>query len=91
MKMDWKREIVTWVQYFLFLVVAATAALLFRAASNFDRMHEPSDDMAVDFTYANVLKGSAEYYSWLLGIFIGLSAARFFILYISSRSWRRMS
>jgi len=85
MKVKWGRELFTWVQYFLFSFAAATAALLYQAAHDFDRTNDLNDGLISCFTYSEVLKGSGVYYGWLLGIFLTLSAVRFFILFALSR------
>jgi hypothetical protein len=86
MKVNWRCELFTWAQYFFFSFVAATAALLYQAAYDFDRTNDLSDGIISCFAYREVLKGSGVYYGWLLGLFFTLSSVRFLILFVMIRT-----
>lgn len=86
MKIDWSRELSTCAQYLLISFVAATAALLYQAADDFDRANILNDGIISDFAYSEVLKGAGMFYLWLLGAFLALSLLRLLILFALSRT-----
>lgn len=82
-----RRELLTWVQYFFIVLVAATVAGSAYEAS-FRPPPEPgAGDPNAAINMAEMIKALwRDYFRWWLGVFVGLSGLRFLILFIFRRA-----
>lgn len=86
-----RRELLTWVQYFFIVLVAAAVAGSVYEAS----LRPPSEDPGVGdpnvaINMAEMIKALwRDYFRWWLGVFVGLSGLRFLLLFIFRRARMR--
>ena len=88
-KSKFKREIGTWVHYFVIAFIAATIAYsVFEGAQRGSHMIGVDEQTAhtVEINIVSlILSMWKNFYRWWFGVFIGLSALRFLIIYLSNR------
>jgi hypothetical protein len=85
MSNDIQRELVTWLHYFLIMLIAATVAGFFYEQS----MRVPADadvgsGAGISINFHGLIQSLwRDYYRWWLGVFMGLSAVRFLFLFLN--------
>ena len=88
MKVAWKREILTWAQYFLLVFIAALASTV---VEYYDIANDPiTSDIIGYFDYATFLKNVGPLYGWMFLSFLVLSCVRFSLLFIFSQAKREL-
>ena len=80
-----RRELITWLQYFVIAFIAAAVAenALTSRQSGIAGINQPNFD-EINIRQM-ILSMWDRYYRWWLYIFVGLSAVRFLVLFILSR------
>ena len=87
-----KRELKIWIQYFLITCIAAVVGhYAWESAQDVSRLSGPEGSQVAVNVREMIIALWRDYYRWVLGAFVGLSAVRILIVLVMNRGKQGMA